>query len=76
MIQLIWEWVRSRDSDRIAQAFATLSTNPSLCEYVRELEIRVFPLSDSTQTEVSLRHVLLTLQHTKNLTSLVKAVVQ
>lgn len=69
---MIWEWVRSRDSERIAQAFHALSRSPELCGFVKDLEVRVYPMTPQTRLE-SLRHeVLETLKHTRNLKRLVR----
>lgn len=68
---LLWEWVRSRDSDRIEKAFSALSRSPELCSYVRELEVRVYPLSSLSKLEQLQDEVLSTFRHTKNLRSLV-----
>ena len=69
--QLIWEWVRSRDSDRIEKAFSALSQSPELCSYVRELEVRVYPLASLSKLEHLDDEVLTTFRHTTNLRSLV-----
>lgn len=70
-MQLIWEWVRTRDSDRIEKAFHVLSEHPELCSHVRELEVRVYPLSALSKLEALSHEVLNTLKHLKNLKSLV-----
>lgn len=68
---LIWEWVRTRDSDRIEKAFSALSQSPELCSFVRELEVRVYPLASLSKLEQLEDEVLETFRHATNLRSLV-----
>lgn len=69
--KLLWSWVRSRDPGRLAQAFTALSTKPELCLLVKELEVRVFELATMERLEALQDETLVTLEHTRNLKSLV-----
>lgn len=54
----------------MAQAFRALSNSPELCSFVKELEVRVFPLADTGRMDEMHKQVLQTLRHTSNLQSL------
>lgn len=71
--QLLWEWVRApRDSERIVRAFSALSKKPELCSYVKELEVRVYPLASQTRLDDLQEEALQIFKHADNLKTLVK----
>lgn len=50
------------------QLFQTLANNPSLCTYLRRLELRVWPLATNDPHREALeRQVLIVLHHAENL---------
>lgn len=75
--KLLWEWVRApRDSERIVRAFSALAANPELCSYVKELEVRVYPLASQHRLDALQEEALEIFKHASNLETLVRALIQ
>lgn len=60
-----------RDSERIIKAFSALSKSPELCSYVKELEVRVYPLASQTRLDNLQEEALEVFKYACNLKTLV-----